>query len=159
ATVDCFTGPVSSVEITPDDLLIPGTLFSATLDPAGAAPALEDGYPTPNAGAGPIHALTDLDQSSKAIKYVWGSVVKDPAFGGKFVAEDARFARATFAFTGHRIQLFTVDGPDRGLATVRIDGVLVDQIDGSAPTVRYGVVHNYGDLVEGAHTISITAQS
>src|SRR5262249_6933905 len=30
ATVDCFTGPVSSVEITPDDLLIPGTLFSAT---------------------------------------------------------------------------------------------------------------------------------
>jgi hypothetical protein len=157
--VDCFTGPVKTVAITPDALLIPGTLFSATLDPAGAAPALEGGYPTPAAAAGPIHALTDLDQSSPAVGYTWGAVAKDQAFGGKYVAEEQRFGSATFSFTGHRVQLITVDGPDRGSASVRIDGVLVDEIDGSAPTVKYGVVHDYGHLVEGPHTISITTQS
>ena len=159
AVVDCFTGPVKSVEITPDDILVPGTLFSATLDPAGAPPALEDGYPTPTATDGPIHALTNLDQTSAAIHYTWGTVFKDPAFGGKFVAEEARFARARFSFTGYRVQLFTVDGPDRGLAAVRIDGALVDQIDGSTPTVKYGVLHNYGGLVDGPHTITVTTLS
>jgi len=159
ASVDCLVGPVTTVEITPDTLLIPGTLFSASLDPNGAPPALEDGYPTPAAEAGPIHALTNLDQSSPAVGYTWGSVVNEHAVGGRYVAEDQRFARATFSFTGHRVQLFTVDGPDRGRALVRIDGVLVDQIDGSNPTVQFGVVHNYGDLVEGPHTISVTSPS
>jgi hypothetical protein len=159
ASVDCFTGPVTSVEVTHDTLLIPGTLFSASLDPNGAPPALEDGYPTPAASAGPIHALTTIDQSSRAVVYRWGSVVDEHAFGGRYVEDDQRFARATFSFTGHRVQLLTVDGPDRGTALVRIDGVLVDQIDGSNPTVHYGVIHNYGGLVEGPHTISVTSPS
>jgi hypothetical protein len=158
-TVDCVTGPVKTVLITPDALLIPGTLFSATLDPAGTAPALEAGYPTPAAAAGPIHALTDIDQSSPAVDWTWGAVAKDQAFGGRYVAEEQRFATATFSFTGHRVLLYTVDGPDRGAAAVRIDGVLVDEIDGSAKTVTYGVVHDYTHLAEGPHTITITTQS
>jgi hypothetical protein len=53
-SVDCSTGPVSIVQIVPDDPLDPGAEFDAFLNQTGAAPATLSGRAVPPATAGPV---------------------------------------------------------------------------------------------------------
>ncbi len=153
--VSCLDGPVSGIRIKPKRVLVPGAKFGAFLNPAGVTPAQRAGHPAPAAQSGPVRSLGTLDQSSPAVRYRW-SVVRSPsAYGGEYVADDARNAKVTYSFTGRRVQWISVNGPDRGLAKVLIDGAPVDRVDGYAPRLRYGVKHTYGSLGRGPHRITI----
>jgi hypothetical protein len=155
--VSCVDGPVSSVRIKPSRALIPGASFVAKLNPAGADPARRAGVSVAPTETGPVQAQKRLDQSSPVIHYRWGSVTKTGALGGRFSVESARGARASYDFHGRRVQWLSVTGPDRGLATVRVDGKLVDQVDEFSRQLRFGVRHTYRNLGRGRHTIVITA--
>jgi spore germination protein YaaH len=120
--------------------------------------------PTDRAGnvgawiAGPTFRPALTQQTSSAM--TWGgtwTTVNDSRFsGGSARIATAAGARATYSFTGRSIAWVTTFAPNRGIAKVYLDGVLVATIDtGSVTTAYHRVAFAKTWSASGFHTIRI----
>jgi len=112
---------------------------------------------------GPSFTVATNDNNSAAITYTasWATTTLTGAFGGSVRATSTANARATFTTTtiaNGVIAWVSSRGPDRGIATISIDGgaaVTVNLFATSAQ--RSAVVFRSAALSAGTHTVRVTA--
>jgi hypothetical protein len=153
--VSCTAGPVRSIEFTPAAALVPGAPYVATVAPPGSVPPTVKGLQVGTAASPAIRARVTVLASSLAIRYGWRQVPAPPAFGDVYQSEYQAGAVATFPFTGTGVTVITIAGPDQGKANLRIDGAVVDQINGYADQRQYDVEHAYTGLTNGPHVLKV----
>jgi hypothetical protein len=111
--------------------------------------------PTPTSTGTPAVNAT-IDSTSSEITYDgwWPTKSDASSIGGSERVGEFGGDKATFAFTGSSIQLLFRRDTDRGQALVRIDGVVVGQLD------QYGTPLAQSSsrytVTPGAHTIQVT---
>src|SRR5262249_39270110 len=121
--VNCTKGPVSTLAMTPTTALIAGMgyLVYIGFNPP-AAPQLS-GYPdgTVMASSGVLRiAPTSADAFSGAVAYKWGTQKHSTALGGSYLQEQYPGATASFTATGASLGIITWNGPDGGVASVKV---------------------------------------
>ncbi|HLA65521.1 MAG TPA: hypothetical protein VK600_02955, partial [Candidatus Saccharimonadales bacterium] len=101
---------------------------------------------------------TISQESSSAVKYTgsWTMASVSGASGGSLAYATQAGASAAFSFTGSSVAWIAYLGPDRGSATVYIDGVLKTTINLNSATIssrRVAYVFNWG--LNGSHAIKV----
>ncbi len=91
-----------------------------------------------NVGAwvfGPTFRLSRYSEFNSAIAYsgAWSTVSSPVYWGGAARRSGTAGARATLSFTGRAVAWIARTGPNRGVATVYVNGTKVDTIDLYAP--------------------------
>ena len=101
--------------------------------------------------------ITVTQEGDAAIAYAntWTAQAVSGAFGGSVKFATATGATATYSFSGKDVAWVTTRGPNRGIAQVKLDGVLVATIDlySAATTPRQLVFQRTG--LSGAHTLQV----
>jgi len=107
--------------------------------------------------AGPtFHAyLTQQTNTSIGWAGAWTSVSDDRFSGGSARFATAAGAKATYSFTGRAIAWVTTFAPNRGVAKVYLDGVLVATIDTASTTAFHRVAFAKTWSSSGFHTLRI----
>ncbi len=83
----------------------------------------------------------------------WG---RPGAFQGMVDVARRTGATMTLAFVGTAVELLVARGPDFGIAEVLLDGQVVGEIDGYAPSDEAGVsAWSSGELPFGAHSVAV----
>jgi large repetitive protein len=115
-------------------------------------------------GTGPSFTTATNDNNSTAITYTasWATTTLTGAFGGSVRATSTASARATFTLTttttNGAIAWVSSRGPDRGIATISIDGGSAVNVNLFATTAqRSAVVFRSSALSAGTHTVRVTA--
>jgi large repetitive protein len=90
--------------------------------------------PTGNASEwaeGPLFTVSQLQETATTLTYTgtWTQATLSGASGGSVKHANAGTARVSHAFTGRSVALVMAKGPSRGIATVYLDGVLVQTLD------------------------------
>jgi hypothetical protein len=152
SVVACLAGPVRSVTITPVGDLSP-TLYQATLDPVGAAPALLGGLPVASATAGPVH-LKSADPIDITIEGPDGPGPPPDPDDPLIVVFPVNVTNITI--TNINIVLDGTDDPLPGTLVCRDDAdAIVDCIAGPVHTVEF---MPDGPLVPGGDYLVIINQ-
>jgi GH25 family lysozyme M1 (1,4-beta-N-acetylmuramidase) len=113
--------------------------------------------------SGPRHVVArfssveKVEQNGPGTAFAWGRAARPDAIGGSYRWEQRAGARATYAFTGGFVTLFTVSGPGMGRSRIAIDGTSVATVDGYAPTFVTHVARRFSLLGPGPHTLAIRA--
>jgi hypothetical protein len=97
-------------------------------------------------------------ETSAAVTYggAWTSVGAADASGGGLTYATAAGASATFSFTGSSVAWASYFGPNRGSASVYVDGVFQATVSLYSPTyVAKRIVYAYTWGANGAHTIKV----
>lgn len=154
--VDCATGPVTSVTLTPVPTLIPGQTYTVTVNPAGVSPAITDLAGNAVATTTKTFRASLIEQESTAsAKWSWRTVSTTSASGGSYTVSHRLGSSVTYPFTGTGITWYTVVGPSFGKATVYIDGVSKAVVNNYASATKYGVARTFSGLTSGSHTLKI----
>ncbi|MGI8683457.1 MAG: fibronectin type III domain-containing protein, partial [Mycobacteriales bacterium] len=104
-------------------------------------------------GASP--ATTTVQESAPGVRYnSWAGVADAAASGGSYRMSAKTNAKATFKFTGTSVTWLMRKGPDRGQASVTIDGVSKGTVDQYAPSLT-NATQAYSGLASAAHTVVI----
>jgi hypothetical protein len=109
---------------------------------------------------GPTFTPTISQESSGAIAYTgsWTTAATTSASGGSLKYTTQAGASATFSFVGQSVAWIAFLGPDRGSATVYIDGVLKTTINLNAATSSSRrVAYAFTWATNGSHTIKVVA--
>jgi len=113
---------------------------------------------------GPTFTVATNDNSSTAISYTagWATTTLTGAFGGSVRATSTANARATFITTttiaNGTIAWVSSRGPDRGIATISVDGGPAVTVNLFAATAqRSAIVFRSSALSAGTHTVRVTA--
>jgi hypothetical protein len=115
---------------------------------AGTGPASDPSQPVT-----PVASVVSVQDRSPAVSYgSWVGVVDSAASGGSYRTSQKATATATFAFTGTSVRWATRKGPDRGFATVIVDGVSKGTVDLYAATPVNATL-SYGGLTSGNHAL------
>jgi len=156
--VDCWTGPVRTALMRPDEPPIAAQAYGVAVAPAGVSPVIED-----RAG----NALTEVDggfitppgveQDSQGIAYAWRDQRSRRALGGSYEVEHLTGARYVFPFDGRSITWYTVAGPAQGQAEVFVDGRSQGVFDQYAPRQTFAVARRFSGLPAGGHTLVVQA--
>ncbi|MBI4730229.1 MAG: hypothetical protein HY775_12160 [Acidobacteria bacterium] len=85
----------------------------------------------------------------------WRKVRAADASGDGYAASDLAGSRARITFRGPGIDWYTVAGPDRGKASVYLDGTYRTRFDDFSSSVRYGVRRSIRGLSDAVHTLSV----
>jgi hypothetical protein len=97
--------------------------------------------------------------NNRAVNYsgVWTSTKNSKASVGTFASSNQTGAQASLCVTGaSTFKVTTIKGPDRGIATVLVDGVDVGTFDGYAAKVTYGASMGPFLLPDtGEHTVAL----
>ncbi|MEW5852309.1 MAG: fibronectin type III domain-containing protein [Myxococcota bacterium] len=107
---------------------------------------------------GPVFQVLTFQENSASISYVgvWTTANLSGSFGGKVRHASSAGASATLSFTGSSVAWVSTLGPDRGLARVYLDGVLVGTVDTYSPSTlkrRIAFTANVNPLVP--HTLEV----
>ena len=156
--VECLTGSVREVTATTRDPLVVGETYEVVVNPALVPAAVVDrsGNAAPTASQ-TFLAPTSVTATDAAVAYAWRTVAKREALGGSYEVERTAGASASLAFHGRSVTWYTATGPDRGVATVRIDGERVGAFDGYAVRPSFAVPHRFTGLARGEHVITVRA--
>ncbi|HVL33682.1 MAG TPA: hypothetical protein VM600_08915, partial [Actinomycetota bacterium] len=114
--------------------LVPGQVYSATVNPSGATPVTDATLTAVPARTSSFRGSMVEQETSAIAAARWRSVSASGAYGGSVVMERTAGATATFSFTGTSLYWYTRTGPDQGSADVYIDGVRKRTFDNFAPT-------------------------
>jgi hypothetical protein len=109
---------------------------------------------------GPTFTPTISQESSGAITYTgsWTTAASTSASGGSLRYTTQAGASATFSFVGSSVAWIAFRGPDRGSATVYIDGVLKTTINLNAATnSSRRVAYAFTWATNGSHAIRVVA--
>src|ERR671920_167883 len=88
---------------------------------------------------GPAFLIDAQQENSGAIVQTgsWTQQALTSAYGGGVEYAKAKGSAAQFTFTGHDVAWVTTKAPDRGKATVSVDGVAVKTVDLYASTAQF----------------------
>ncbi|MEW6059368.1 MAG: GH25 family lysozyme, partial [Actinomycetota bacterium] len=93
--------------------------------------------------------------ATPAVTAVWTPVEALQASGSSFTQTDLAGSSIRLRFRGTAIDWYTVTGPNRGRASIYVDGRLVRTVDGYSAETVYGVRRRVGNLADAVHTIRI----
>ena len=98
---------------------------------------------------------TTVQDSSPLITYGYWQGVTDPAASGGTYRQNAyTTGHASFTFSGTAVKWATIKGPDKGIASVTIDGVSKGKFDLYSATKTPSVL-TFSGLASKSHTIKI----
>lgn len=158
--VDCSSGDVRNVVLTPRRPLVPGETYEAVVNAAPVFRAVVDraGNPAP-AVVRAFAAPTELEQGSAAITYrrarAWRTIAPRERRGSRVAASGVAGARAELTFHGTGVVWSTVNGPNHGLAAIWIDGRYVRLVDTYSRQRVVGVTHRVSGLDPGIHSLRV----
>ena len=90
----------------------------------------------------------------------WSFVADKNAYGKKRAWTSTGGSSATFTFVGRQVTWISRIGPDRGQATVSLDGGRPEHIDlGQSTTSSRRIVYRASWPTQGLHTLTVTATS
>jgi hypothetical protein len=108
---------------------------------------------------GPTFLVDAQQESSDAIVRTgnWTQQALTSAYGGGVEYAKAKGSTAQFTFTGHDVAWISTRGPDRGRATVSVDGVVVKTVDLYASTAQFRrIIFSKSNLDPArSHTIAV----
>ena len=108
---------------------------------------------------GPAFLVDAQQENSDAIVHTgsWTQQILSSAYGGSLEYSKIKGSTAQFTFTGRNVAWVSSKGPDRGKATVSVDGVVVGTIDLYASTANERrIVFSKSDLDPMySHTITV----
>jgi hypothetical protein len=160
APVKCAKGPVSAVSISPSTRWIPNMNYLVYI--AYPATKAAGGYPDATAmqADGVMRrAPATVDAWGDAITYQWGIRKQTGALGGSYRQEQHPGASASFKATGTSIGIITWNGPDGGLANVKVtaaNGAVVTRTIDTYAATAGDVTTTITGLPAGQHTVLIT---
>ncbi|MFA5890582.1 MAG: IPT/TIG domain-containing protein [Actinomycetota bacterium] len=153
--VDCGTGPVATAALFPYDYLTAGQRYSVTVNPSEVTPAKDStGSPVPTTVRA-FRASKIEQESSFGARFVWRGVRASGAHGGSYVEESLAGASVWYLFAGTSVTWYTVTGPNKGTATVTIDGVNKGTFNQYASSAHYKVARTFSGLTDDIHEITI----
>jgi hypothetical protein len=155
AMIGCASGPASKAIVAPASPLIPGAVYGALVNPAGAAPLTDMAGSAVAAASSWFRAPVTEQEQSAAASYRWRTVSDSKAYGGSYSTERLLGSRATFRFTGNRVSWYTITGPDQGIASVYLDGRTIGTYDQYSSSRRYHVRRSISGLTNGYHRLVI----
>lgn len=159
-SVNCASGDVRRVLLTPDRPLVPGGEYEVVVNPHSGFSATTDrsGNLAPQTSR-TFTAPTDLEQGSAPIAYerprAWQFFGHGGGAGGRVAASGEAGADAEFTFSGTGVVWNTVQGPNHGLAQIWVDGRFVRTVDTYARVRRVGIAPRVTGLERGIHTVRI----
>jgi GH25 family lysozyme M1 (1,4-beta-N-acetylmuramidase) len=159
-SVNCSTGDVRRVLLTPERPLVPGGGYEVVVNPHSPTRILTDrsGNLAPQTSR-IFTAPTDLEQGSAPIAYerprAWAFFGHGGGPGGRVAASDEAGADAEFTFRGTGVVWNTVRGPNHGIAQIWVDGRFVRTVDTYARVRTAGMAPRVTGLEWGIHTVRI----
>ena len=88
----------------------------------------------------------------------WATGTVTGASAGSVRFSGTAGSNATYTFSGNSVAWISTLGPNRGIAQVRLDGVLVATVDLSAAAVTpRTIVYAASGLAAGSHTLQVRA--
>ncbi len=155
---DC-DGPARSVDLRPEETLMPGRDYEVAVNPPGAD-AVRDRVGNPAATlVAPFTAPVAVEQDRAPVHLApvlsWVAVRDPRASGGSFEMSDRAGAAAAMSFDGTGVDLIVVRGPNRGRARVWLDGTPVRVIDLYSPVRTFGVAERIDGLGDGTHRLRV----
>ncbi|HEY5861296.1 MAG TPA: GH25 family lysozyme, partial [Actinomycetota bacterium] len=155
APVPCATGKVRSVDLRPQQPLIPGRSYEAVVNPNGTEPIADlIGNPAETTSL-PYEGQAVVDQANIPVDHAWRETQNANALGDSFVVERLPGAELSFDFKGRSLTWHTAMGPAYGRAQVAIDGRPVRVVDLWDAKFHTGVERHFDGLGDGDHTITI----
>jgi hypothetical protein len=107
-------------------------------------------------GAAPSPASTTYDDSAVNVAFdTWVGVSNATASGGTYRISGTKSAKAAFTFSGSAVTWITRKGPDQGIASVTIDGILKGAVNLYSGSALASSV-SYSGLASGTHKLVIT---
>jgi GH25 family lysozyme M1 (1,4-beta-N-acetylmuramidase) len=158
--VDCATGDVRRVYVTPRRPLVPGQAYQVVVNAPTTSGRIADraSNQAPGTSRGFV-APRELEQGSVAIAYrpdrAWKVIEQRERRGGRVAVSGLAAATVTLTFRGTGIEWTTVVGPNHGIAEMRVDGRLYRSVDTYARVRTLGVRHAVEGLPAGVHTLRI----
>jgi hypothetical protein len=110
---------------------------------------------------GPTIQAVPTQQDSTAVQYAgaWPTTTMSSASGGSLTYTVAVRASASYTFTGSAIAWIAFKGPDRGAASVYIDGVYSAVVNlASSTNQSQAIVYAKSWPTSGSHTIVISVR-
>ena len=107
----------------------------------------------------PTPTWTRVEQNRTGVTYSgsWTTYSNSSASGGSYRRSGSKGSVAAFTFNGTGVRWIGVASTSGGIATVKIDGVVVATVDQYAPSASWKkVMFESTGLVAGSHKISIT---
>lgn len=159
-SVNCSSGDVRRVLLTPDRPLVPGESYEVVVNPHSSSRAAADrsGNIAPETSR-TFTAPTGLEQGSAPIAYerprAWQFFGHGGGPGGRVAASDEAGADAEFTFRGTGVVWNTVRGPNHGIAQIWVDGRFVRTVDTYARVRMAGIAPRVTGLERGIHTVRI----
>jgi parallel beta-helix repeat protein len=132
-----------------------GTSYSFTVTATNAVGPSAASDPSNSVTPQPAVTLTTVQETEPAVSYnTWAGITDPVSSGGSYRISETAGAKATVTFTATSITWLMTEGPDRGLASVTIDGVSVGTVDlyAANPT---NASETYSGLTDSVHTIVI----
>ncbi|HEU0132332.1 MAG TPA: hypothetical protein VFQ85_15200 [Mycobacteriales bacterium] len=93
--------------------------------------------------------------ANPTLTYSWRSAPVSAASGGFLAVADLANEQATLQFRGTSISWWTSTGPNRGKASLYVDGVLKATYDNWAATTAYNVRRTVTGLSDQVHTVKL----
>jgi hypothetical protein len=158
-SVNCSTGDVRRVLLTPDQPLVPGASYEVVVN-AHSAYGVADRYGNlaPETSR-TFTAPTELEQGSAPVAYerprAWRLFGHGGGPGGRVAASAEAGADAEFTFRGTGVVWNTVRGPNHGIAQIWVDGRFVRTVDTYARVRTVGIAPRVTGLERGIHTVRI----
>ncbi len=159
-SVNCSTGDVRRVLLTPDQPLVPGASYEVVVNPHSAFHGVADRFGNLAPETSRIFtAPTELEQGSAPVAYerprAWQFFGHGGGPGGRVAASAEAGADAEFTFRGTGVVWNTVRGPNHGIAQIWVDGRFVRTVDTYARVRTVGSAPRVTGLERGIHTVRI----
>ena len=107
---------------------------------------------------GPTFRVSGVSEASSSVRYAgaWSSVSYRSYWGGTARASSSAGATASFTFTGRSVGWVAIKAPNRGKATVSVNGTLVATVDlSSATTQTQRIVWSRNWSTSASRTVTI----
>ncbi len=152
--VDCSGSRISSIWVLPTQALVFGQYYRISF----AARLLDAQHRPPITGNADFRAGKRAEDQGSAAMYTWAARGNPGAWGGSYVVESMKQARASLTFTGRSVTVWTATSPTGGLMDVYIDRRLRRTIDTYSARTRFRVPVTAGGLTPSGHRLDVVVR-
>ncbi|MBO1753164.1 hypothetical protein J4G33_15240 [Actinotalea sp. BY-33] len=106
-----------------------------------------------------VRDIATAPETSTSRTGTWRTASNTQLLGGKALVSDVRGSTMSYKFTGRSVGWVVQTGPDKGRATVYVDGKKIGTVDTHSPSqVRRNIVWTHSWATSGTHTVKIVVQ-